>query len=86
MQRKSIETIIIDRLAIAGGLNAEEISIDSKVEDLAIDSISMVDFAVGLEDAFNIEIECLDPVEIEALTDVRDLVIAKLEEQVPVAA
>ena len=75
MQRKSIETIIIDRLAIAGGLNAEEISIDSKV-----------DFAVGLEDAFNIEIECLDPVEIEALTDVRDLVITKLEEQVPVAA
>lgn len=86
MKRESIECIVIEQAAIAANLDPEMITITSTIDDLAMDSMSVINFVVGVEDAFDVEISCADRICMDRLTDVCDLVSNKVVMEMPVAA
>lgn len=86
MKRETIEAIIIEQAASASSLNAEGIRLDFTMDDLAMDSMSTINFVVGVEDAFDIEINCGEGCSMNSLADVRDLVLTKTAMKMPVAA
>ncbi|MCK7641883.1 acyl carrier protein [Corynebacterium sp. CCM 8835] len=67
-------TTVVDVIGTASGLEPEEISGDSRISDLAIDSLSLVEIAVRLEDAFGIRIVDTDMDRFGTVADIVALV------------
>ncbi len=66
---------VAEMLAEKVDCDASEITMDTKFEDLGIDSLDITELAMNIEDEFNIELE-MD----NTLTSVKDIV-AKIESQ-----
>lgn len=73
MIRERLKELAIEHLDI----NPEEIGFDSKISDLDIDSIDLVDFIMVLEDEFSIEFSDEELDEIETLADIVSLIESK---------
>ncbi|EEI83117.1 acyl carrier protein [Anaerococcus tetradius] len=73
MIRERLKELAIEHLDI----NPEEIDFDSKISDLDIDSIDLVDFIMVLEDEFSIEFSDEELDEIETLADIVSLIESK---------
>lgn len=86
MQRESIESIVIEQAAIAAGHESGIITVESTIDDLAMDSMSIINFVVAIEDAFDIEINCANTICMDRLADVCDLVSDQIAIELPVAA
>jgi hypothetical protein len=71
--RERLKELAIEHLDI----NPEEIDFDSKISDLDIDSIDLVDFIMVLEDEFSIEFSDEELDEIETLADIVSLIESK---------
>ena len=86
MQRESIESIIVEQAAIAAGHESGMITVESTIDDLAMDSMSIINFVVAVEDAFDIEITCADTICMDRLVDICDLGSNQIAIELPVAA
>lgn len=73
MIRERLKELAIEHLDI----NPEEIDFNSKISDLDIDSIDLVDFIMVLEDEFSIEFSDEELDEIETLADIVSLIESK---------
>ncbi|MEZ2120851.1 MULTISPECIES: acyl carrier protein [unclassified Corynebacterium] len=67
-------TPVVDIIATATGLEHDEIAADARIADLAIDSLSLVEIAVRLEDAFGIRIIDTDMDRLDSVADIVTLV------------
>lgn len=56
MERPEIQAKVIATLATVLKISKEQISPTSTLEELGADSLNRVEFVLGLEDAFNVEI------------------------------
>ena len=70
-----IEDEIMKRLS---QLTSEELSKDSVIEDLDIDSLDLVELVTELEDAYSIEISDEELLAIKTIGDILDLVQDKV--------
>ena len=73
MIRERLKELAIENLDI----NPDEIDLDSKISDLDIDSIDLVDFIMIIEDEFSIEFSDEELDEIESLSDIVSLIESK---------
>lgn len=73
MIRERLKELAIENLDI----NPEDIDFESKISDLDIDSIDLVDFIMLLEDEFSIEFSDEELDEIESLADIVSLIESK---------
>ncbi|MBI9000956.1 acyl carrier protein [Corynebacterium sp. CCM 9185] len=67
-------TSVMDIIATATGLEPEEVDAEARIADLAIDSLSLVEIAVRLEDAFGIRIVDTDMDRFGTVADIVTLV------------
>ena len=67
-------TTVVDIITTASGLEPEDVGTDSRISDLAIDSLSLVEIAVRLEDAFGIRIVDSDMDRFGTVSDIVDLI------------
>lgn len=86
MDRKELETLVMQTIAASMGLRNEEVELHNKLsEDLGGDSLDLIEIAMDLENELNIEIPD-DVLE----TDDQDMTIVKLvdivEQQIAAAA
>ena len=86
MQREKIEFIIIEQAALAADRSKDMITIESTIDDLAMDSLAVISLVVGVEDALNIEISCTERISMGNLSDMRDVIENKIAQDMPVAA
>ena len=73
MIRERLKELAVENLDI----NPDEIDLDSKISDLDIDSIDLVDFIMIIEDEFSIEFSDEELDEIESLSDIVSLIESK---------
>lgn len=73
MIRERLKELAVENLDI----NPDEIDLDSKISDLDIDSIDLVDFIMVIEDEFDIEFSDEELDEIETLSDIVSLIESK---------
>ncbi|MDU0479242.1 acyl carrier protein [Staphylococcus chromogenes] len=76
---RSIFTTLTDLIVKCTGFNPEEIRRESRINDeLAIDSLSLVEIAVRAEDTFGVRIEDEDVAKFHTVGDAVDFLDAKL--------
>ncbi|MCK7636563.1 acyl carrier protein [Corynebacterium pygosceleis] len=67
-------TTVVDIIATASGLEPDEVGTDARIADLAIDSLSLVEIAVRLEDAFGVRIVDNDMDRFNTVSDIVALI------------
>lgn len=73
MIRERLKELAVENLDI----DPDQIDIDSKISDLDIDSIDLVDFIMVIEDEFSIEFSDEELDEIESFADIVSLIESK---------
>jgi acyl carrier protein len=74
--KEQIQTRVIDAL-VEFGEEREELSLDSRFEDLEVDSLDLVELAQIVEEEFGVEIADSDMDKLESVGDVVDLIAAR---------
>ena len=73
MIRERLKELALENLDI----DPDQIDLDSKISDLDIDSIDLVDFIMIIEDEFSIEFSDEELDEIESFADIVSLIESK---------
>ncbi|MDU3137146.1 MAG: acyl carrier protein [Anaerococcus prevotii] len=73
MIRERLKELAIENL----NLDPSEIDFDSKISDLDIDSIDLVDFIMLIEDEYSVEFSDEELDEIETLADIVSVIESK---------
>ncbi|EGC81804.1 MULTISPECIES: acyl carrier protein [Anaerococcus] len=73
MIRERLKELAVENLDI----DPDQIDLDSKISDLDIDSIDLVDFIMIIEDEFSIEFSDEELDEIESFADIVSLIESK---------
>ena len=73
MIRERLKELAVENLDI----DPDQIDLDSKISDLDIDSIDLVDFIMTIEDEFSIEFSDEELDEIESFADIVSLIESK---------
>lgn len=73
MIRERLKELAVENLDI----DSDQIDLDSKISDLDIDSIDLVDFIMIIEDEFSIEFSDEELDEIESFADIVSLIESK---------
>ena len=73
MIRERLKELAVENLDI----DPDQIDLDSKISDLDIDSIDLVDFIMVIEDEFSIEFSDEELDEIESFADIVSLIESK---------
>ncbi|WP_105300283.1 acyl carrier protein [Anaerococcus marasmi] len=73
MIRERLKELAVENL----DLNPSEIDFDSKISDLDIDSIDLVDFIMLIEDEYSVEFSDEELDEIETLADIVSVIESK---------
>ncbi len=73
MIRERLKELVVENLDI----DPDQIDLDSKISDLDIDSIDLVDFIMVIEDEFSIEFSDEELDEIESFADIVSLIESK---------
>lgn len=73
MIRERLKELAVENL----DLNPSEIDFDSKISDLDIDSIDLVDFIMVIEDEYSVEFSDEELDEIETLADIVSVIESK---------
>jgi len=71
--RERLKELAVENLDI----DPDQIDLDSKISDLDIDSIDLVDFIMIIEDEFSIEFSDEELDEIESFADIVSLIESK---------
>lgn len=81
MDDKEIQEKIFDIFAKEARLDRESLSLDTKLEDLGIESLDMVQILFGIEDTFDVYVpQDDDSFKLETMKDVVDGVKRLMEE------
>ena len=73
MIRERLKELAVENL----DLNPSEVNFDSKISDLDIDSIDIVDFIMLIEDEYSVEFSDEELDEIETLADIVSVIESK---------
>lgn len=73
MIRERLKELAVENLDI----DPDQVDLDSKISDLDIDSIDLVDFIMIIEDEFSIEFSDEELDEIESFADIVSLIESK---------
>ena len=73
MIRERLKELAVENIDI----DPDQIDLDSKISDLDIDSIDLVDFIMIIEDEFSIEFSDEELDEIESFADIVSLIESK---------
>ena len=75
MERTKIAEIVIERLSKAS--KNKEITLDSNLKELGLDSLDVVDLLMEMEDQFEIEFENEEMLSLKLVSDVVDTIVKK---------
>ena len=75
MERKKIAEIVIERLSKAS--KNKEITLDSNLKELGLDSLDVVDLLMEMEEQFEIEFENEEMLSLKLVSDVVDTLVKK---------
>ena len=80
IQSKIIQAVKahIQRDLPRGAVCLKSIDLNTKIEDLAIDSLGLIEFVAGVEDEFDVTITGHECIKSETIGDYVDLVISKV--------
>lgn len=75
MERTNIAEIVIERLSKAS--KNKEITLDSNLKELGLDSLDVVDLLMEMEEQFEIEFENEEMLSLKLVSDVVDTIVKK---------
>ena len=75
MERTKIAEIVIERLSKAS--KNKEITLDSNLKELGLDSLDFVDLLMEMEEQFEIEFENEEMLSLKLVSDVVDTIVKK---------
>ena len=75
MERTKIAEIVIERLSKAS--KNKEITLDSNLKELGLDSLDVVDLLMEMEEQFEIEFENEEMLSLKLVSDVVDTLVKK---------
>ena len=75
MERTKISEIVIERLSKAS--KNKEITLDSNLKELGLDSLDVVDLLMEMEEQFEIEFENEEMLSLKLVSDVVDTIVKK---------
>ena len=75
MERTKIAEIVIERLSKAS--KNKEITLDSTLKELGLDSLDVVDLLMEMEEQFEIEFENEEMLSLKLVSDVVDTIVKK---------
>lgn len=75
MERTKIAEIVIERLSKAS--KNKEITLDSNLKELGLDSLDVVDLLMEMEEQFEIEFENEEMLSLKLVSDVVDTIVKK---------
>ena len=75
MERTKIDEIVIERLSKAS--KNKEITLDSNLKELGLDSLDVVDLLMEMEEQFEIEFENEEMLSLKLVSDVVDTIVKK---------
>ena len=75
MERTKIAEIVIERLSKAS--KNKEITLDSNLKELGLDSLDVVDLLMEMEEQFEIEFENEEMLSLKLVADVVDTIVKK---------
>ena len=75
MERTKIADIVIERLSKAS--KNKEITLDSNLKELGLDSLDVVDLLMEMEEQFEIEFENEEMLSLKLVSDVVDTIVKK---------
>ena len=75
MVRTKIAEIVIERLSKAS--KNKEITLDSNLKELGLDSLDVVDLLMEMEEQFEIEFENEEMLSLKLVSDVVDTIVKK---------
>ena len=75
MERTKIAEIVIERLSKAS--KNKEVTLDSNLKELGLDSLDVVDLLMEMEEQFEIEFENEEMLSLKLVSDVVDTIVKK---------
>ena len=75
MERTKIAEIVIERLSKAS--KNKEITLDSNLKELGLDSLDVVDLLMEMKEQFEIEFENEEMLSLKLVSDVVDTIVKK---------
>ena len=75
MEKTKIAEIVIERLSKAS--KNKEITLDSNLKELGLDSLDVVDLLMEMEEQFEIEFENEEMLSLKLVSDVVDTIVKK---------
>ena len=75
MERTKIAEIVIERLSKAS--KNKEITLESNLKELGLDSLDVVDLLMEMEEQFEIEFENEEMLSLKLVSDVVDTIVKK---------
>lgn len=82
IDRSEVEQKIVEIVANQRRIDASKISLDSKLEDLQVESIDLVEIIFAVEDEFDVDVpQDRDAMKLETMRDVVDGVYGLVEQK-----